>query len=1047
MSEIDSKPILSVDTETTGLDPYTSKLFLIQINDGSNNYVFDVRHHTEHSSIHPSLFNPIWINSNLKILQNALFDMKMIKVHGGVYLNNVYDTMLAEQILTLGRVKARSNLAALMKKYLGLHMPKEPRKTFSDDTIRLKPYQIEYAANDVVPLQTIMDLQKLNLEEEELLHVSELEFDFLKPLCEMELNGIRIDNNKWAIIMDDIELEAIRLEKELTSMLASTDDQMTLFGASTININSQQQLLKALNRYGLHDLESTDVNILKSYQGLPVVDKLLSYRKYKKLCSTYGQTLLDKINPITNRLHTAFKQMVSTGRLSSANPNLQNIPNKQLYRTGFIAEDGYTLLTADMSSCELRILANLSMDPVFLKVYKDHLDLHTMTASAAFSVDYDKVNHEQRKKAKPLNFGLCYGLSKFGLARQLGISDKEAENMIDNFFGQYRQVKEFLDESAILAIDAGYTKSISGRKRYYELPPFYDPDFKRISKSVQRQGKNMPIQGCLVGDSLINGLGFIKDYVDRDVVLETGFGRDVAFGVYSGVKDTYDVVLSNGSTLGITSEHKIPVISNDGMYLDKSIFEIDLENDYLLIPLKSIEGSPTCTKGYKYKKGHWRETYKDFDLPDFMSKNLSFIIGCIIGDGNYSNYNNFSLICPENQIELFNKFNSYIKNLFNYEPVITTYDKYVKKDGSRAMCLYHSQISSVVIRGFLKHIGLNYVTAREKIIPDYFFNETIENKGSLLNGLFSTDGGMTEESGPNFTTSSKKLCYGVQNLLFSLGINSNLKTYTEGDKFVYRLQVPKRFNNKFKNLIGFSVNYKNNSLEKELNVPKRWDRSLVPFFIPKLIEESFRRNKSYYNKLNYNEKAHLRRFKLGSCSYSSWRKFYYKLPKCKEKGYLSQFINFDFCKIDSIEYRGKEPTYDLMCKNIHYFTSNGVIVHNSNADTIKKSMIYLVDRLEKSGLDARLVLTVHDEVVVEARSDQVDEVAPIVKQSLIDGFGYYFSTVPMETDVLIGPCWLKEACEAKDKNGVECKGTVMKFVEDEKLGTKLVCAKCGGDMQ
>ena len=151
-------------------------------------------------------------------------------------------------------------------------------------------------------------------------------------------------------------------------------------------------------------------------------------------------------------------------------------------------------------------------------------------------------------------------------------------------------------------------------------------------------------------------------------------------------------------------------------------------------------------------------------------------------------------------------------------------------------------------------------------------------------------------------------------------------------------------------------------------------------------------------------------------------------------------------EIWDIKYKGEEKTYDLMCDNIHYFTANGIIVHNSNADTIKKAMIYLVDRLENSGLDAKLVLTVHDEVVVEVRDDHVNETIPVVRDSIIDGFGYYFKEVPMETDVLIGPCWLKEGCEAKI-NGEECGSTQMKFIEDEKLSTKLVCAECGGDMQ
>ena len=149
-------------------------------------------------------------------------------------------------------------------------------------------------------------------------------------------------------------------------------------------------------------------------------------------------------------------------------------------------------------------------------------------------------------------------------------------------------------------------------------------------------------------------------------------------------------------------------------------------------------------------------------------------------------------------------------------------------------------------------------------------------------------------------------------------------------------------------------------------------------------------------------------------------------------------MNYDFCKTKSLTYIGKLPAYDIMCDNIHYFTANGVLVHNSNADTIKESLILLVDRLK--GYDARAVLTVHDEVIIEAADEQKYEVANIVSAALVDGFGKYFSTIPMETEALIGKSWLKGLCES-------CHCNEMAFVEGGKYGTKLVCSKCGTDQE
>jgi len=210
--------------------------------------------------------------------------------------------------------------------------------------------------------------------------------------------------------------------------------------------------------------------------------------------------------------------------------------------------------------------------------------------------------------------------------------------------------------------------------------------------------------------------------------------------------------------------------------------------------------------------------------------------------------------------------------------------------------------------------------------------------------------------------------------------------------------------------------------------------------VPKTIEKVLRRSTTFFTDFTTNEKAHLRRFKLGKCSYTSWREFYNRMPMCKEKKQLRKYLDYDFCTVESLEYRGKENTYDLICDKVHYFTANGIVVHNSNADTIKQAMIYLVKRLEEGNYDAKLVLTVHDEVVVECREDQVPEVKEVVSQSLVDGFGKYFSTIPMEADSLVGPCWLKSECE-NDVDGHDCGGLEMVFDEEKTLR----CKSCGGE--
>ncbi len=315
--------IIEVDTETTGFDPYTKKIVLAQIGIPGKSYVFDVRNDTERSSVHIDQLEPVLNNKNiLKILQNAVFDMKMLKVQAGYYLENIYDTMLVEQLFNLGRIGRGAKLSDIVLKYLGIVLPKEPATTFKDYNQEYKPFQLEYAANDVSILTLIRDLQLPMIASEGFENVCRLEFEFTKPMCEMELNGITIDKDKWHIMMDDIELNRASELAFIQKLLTDSCGKNVLFGVPVVNLDSPKQLLKALKGYGLSNLDSTGVDALKKYKDVPVINSLLKFRKLNKLISTYGESLLDKIHPITGRLHTRFRQMIQTGRMSSSAPNL-----------------------------------------------------------------------------------------------------------------------------------------------------------------------------------------------------------------------------------------------------------------------------------------------------------------------------------------------------------------------------------------------------------------------------------------------------------------------------------------------------------------------------------------------------------------------------------------------------------------------------------------------------------------------------------------------------------------------------------------------------
>lgn len=1007
LPEIKLSEIIEFDTETTSLDTLMARIVLVQIGIIGKAFVFDVRN----GKVDAQIFKEILESDRwLKLIQNAVYDYEVMKFNFNIEINRIYDTMLAEQLLFTG-LHPKSNLGYLVSKYLHMNMPKDIATSFQDYYQEYKEYQLRYAANDVCVLRSIYALQLPKLRKDGLMQVAKLEFDFIKPLCEMELNGMLLDVVKWRSLLEEKTIERDRIRIQLCSQFEDAIAQQTLFGVSLMNLNSPDQVLDGLHKMGI-PAENTNEQELNKYTKYPIVRQLLEYREYEKFISTYGEPMIARIHPVTGRLHTSFKQLVDTGRMSSSDPNLQNIPKQQKYRACFVARKGYKLITCDMNGAELRIIANLSKDKLWVKIFNEDGDLHTISAAYIFKVTEEEVSRDKklsdddptkkryRDKSKPISFGLAYGLSEFGLARRLGITPDEAKIMIDRYFELYPGIKVFLEAAGQGAVLNGFTTSISGRRRYYALPDPSDPTFKKVRGAIERQGKNHPIQGCLVRGTYVKGIGKIGDCVGKTVRLQTGFNdhTNKATGIYSGSRDVYELKLSNGIKLGITLDHTIPVCTDTGV-IDKKVRDIDFGNDLLMVPLNTVVSeNPSNISGYKYTKGHWRETYIDYPYPDIMNNKLAFIIGCLIGDGNYSKHNNINFICDEHQLELFKKFNSYIKDVFDYDVAIRSVQK--KND-----VLWCSQASSVVIRGFLKHIGLDYVINREKSIPKIFFNETIENIGALLDGLFSTDGGITKQSGPNYTTVSKQLANDIHQLLFNIGINSNLKEYENKFGAVYRIQIPKRFIGRFMEVVGSSVENKYDKLTMEMQKFKGKDGSLVPKFIPELIYYTIHESGAF-DKLSYNEKAHLHRFKSGSCSFTSWRRFLSYMGICKDRLFLENFINYDFCKPVSINKIGSLDTFDLICeKDPRYFTANGVLVHNSNADTIKQSMVYVVERIK--GYDARILLTVHDEIIVEAREDQAEEVARIVEGSICDGFNKYFELVKMKAAADVADYWMK----------------------------------------
>ncbi len=544
---------LGYDTETTGLDIVgnNAKLLLMQLGTDEVAYLFDPR------KIDALILKEILESKNiLKILHNAKFDYQTTVHDTGIILTNVFDTMLAYRLLTSGLIEARDgsgvvvtgfrdknkkifpykSLNFLCERLLGISLDKSVRKSFVDHQYN-KEYtskQLEYAANDIVVLPALCDILSQQLVEESLIDTALLEFEFVQPAAEMELNGVHINERKWRGIISEAQRLAAGFAGEMGTILEPLSDQHTLFGESVVNIKSQDQILAAFRKLGF-DLENTNEKIIKKVDH-PLASLLLQYRAYEKLISTYGEAILRKINRVTNRLHYTLHQLgADTGRLSSEKPNIQNIPNDKddasagvalSFRDCFEAEPGNKLLTADYSQCELRILAEVSQDRKFLEIFESGEDLHIITAQDVFGIadkdleTYQKVKSKDRPdidllelfsgpdmavykkitdlrdKTKTINFGIVYGLSAWSLAERFKIPQSDAEDILNDYFKTYSGIKRWLGRNAHDSLVNRYSKTILGRKKYFHLPnPEEEENFRRSSGAVRRQGNNHAIQG------------------------------------------------------------------------------------------------------------------------------------------------------------------------------------------------------------------------------------------------------------------------------------------------------------------------------------------------------------------------------------------------------------------------------------------------------------------------------------------------------------------------------------------------------------------------
>ena len=489
------------DTETTGLDIFNDRIVGLSLAVEPHKAWY-VPFREEDTPEYTEIVRPLFENENVaKIGQNIKFDLMVLRRLGIEIRGRKYDTMILHYLLD---PESRHNMNALSERYLN-YKPIEIEsligkgsKQLTMDLVNIERVK-EYAAEDADVTFRLKQVLYPMVEQIGLQHLYfEVEEPMIAVLADIEMAGVRIDTGALAVY-------AVELNRKLAELEAAI---RTEAGESNLNINSARQLgevlfakMRIAEKPKMTKTKQfcTDEDYLQSFaRKHRIVDLILEYRGVKKLLSTYVEALPQLVNRSTGRIHTSFNQAVTaTGRLSSTNPNLQNIPVRddmgRRIRKAFIpSDDDHLLLSADYSQVELRLMAHLSGDESLIAAFEHGEDIHSATAAKLFNKTLEEVTSEERRRAKTANFGIIYGISAFGLSQRLEIPRKEAKDIIDGYFASYPKVKEYMDNVVEKAREEGFVSTIFGRRRYLNDISSHNAVARGLA---ERNAVNAPIQG------------------------------------------------------------------------------------------------------------------------------------------------------------------------------------------------------------------------------------------------------------------------------------------------------------------------------------------------------------------------------------------------------------------------------------------------------------------------------------------------------------------------------------------------------------------------
>ncbi|MES2592919.1 MAG: DNA polymerase I [Bacteroidota bacterium] len=565
IEELNKQPEICFDTETTGIDTNLAELVGISFayKTGEAYYIPFPEDFVEAQQL-VNEFKPIFENENIgKIAQNIKYDLSILKRYGVEIKGKVFDTMVAHFLI---QPDMRHNMNVLAETYLNYSpvsietlIGKKGKGQLGMRSVPIEDIK-EYAAEDAditLQLKNVFGPMLDSAHTKKLFE--EIEIPLIAVLADMEAEGIALDK-------DALNELSVALQKDITIV----EQEIQQLAGTPFNVSSPKQVGEVLfevlkivekpKKTKTGQYATGEDVLVKLVAKHEIIGKILDYRELVKLKNTYVDTLPELINPRTGRIHTSYNQVVAvTGRLSSDNPNLQNIPIRtergREIRKAFISRgENYTLLSADYSQIELRIIAELSKDEGMIEAFASGQDIHKATAAKVYSVSLEEVTSDMRRNAKMVNFGIIYGISAFGLSERLNIPRKEAAVIIENYFAKYPRIKSYMDENIEIARERGYVETIMGRRRYLR-------DINSSNHTVrgfaERNAINAPIQGSAADMIKIAMINIHKDFKAQNLKSKMllQVHDELVFDVWLEEMETVKSIIENRMKNAISSLH------------------------------------------------------------------------------------------------------------------------------------------------------------------------------------------------------------------------------------------------------------------------------------------------------------------------------------------------------------------------------------------------------------------------------------------------------------------------------------------------------------